>query len=389
MTNRRRPRFLPQVVALLTLGATCPLAAADDLLERAEQTWERTAAELREETNELRAEGRRFDATVTQPARRSIEQALDRLDRTVRRLRGADDEPSPEPQAVDLPVEAEQAGLAPSDATRTDLGGVIPWAGSTPESFEEVAGRAERLAAVPVRVFDALPNDPERAKRELRRGLDPTDVNSPLRALTRNDVLDLYQIVDWLAPYQRKGFTAVRPGVDADGRPIAIQYTDSPIVYINGALTTRGRAVEAGQALADRLGAVVLVWHNETNGILGDAAESLLNLADVPLGAGGELRTMIDRPQPITVIGHSQGAAQLHAVLTDRQRRGLSNAHVAAVMLGAPNGAETRLKVGKWTYITHGDDIVPNVLGRNRLGGNLADHSIDYYLPLVEPGMLW
>ncbi|QDT15394.1 hypothetical protein [Alienimonas californiensis] len=315
----------------LFVGAVAPeTVRADDGLEQAEATLAATVEQIRDR-------GRAVDDRFVQPARLEIEQAAERV-----------------------------------------------------ETHAECAlRRVERLADVPVRYFATLPIDPERARRELRAGLDPTDVHSPLRALTRNEVLDLYMLVDWATPLRERGFTAVRPGVDADGRPIPIRYTRSPIVLLNGAMTDEDRALQTGQALADRLGAVVLVWHNQTNGCVGDACETLLNMADLNVGIEKELRSKLDEPRPITVIAHSQGGAQLHAILTNRQRRGLSNAHVACVLLGAPNAAETNLAVGKWTFLTHGDDPIPNLLGRNGLGGRLSDHAVEYYLPLIEPEMLW
>ena len=257
------------------------------------------------------------------------------------------------------------------------------------EGLDELVDRAERLGDVPVRYFDALPDDPGRANRELARGLDPTDPASPLRALTRNPVLDPYLPVDWLTPGRERGFVAVSPGTDADGRPVPIRYDRSPIVYLNGALTSREKAAQTGRRLADHLGAVVQVWHNETNGCVGDAAETLLNMADLHVGVPGDLRAALGEPRPITVIAHSQGAAQLHAILTDRQRRGLSNTHVACVLLGAPRRAATGLEVGKWTFVANADDPVPNLLGGARLTGNLRDHAIESYVPRITPAMLW
>ncbi len=350
------------VAALWLGGIMAPAAPANDWLRRAEASLDRAADRLEADAKAVRND---------------LREDLDR-------------ELSPERRGK---LRAEVRADLRAFGERLEEGG------------GELADRAERLADVPVRYFDTRPDDPDGARARLARDLDPTNVHGPLRGATRNPLLDPLMVVDWATPFRRRGFVAVHPSPgpavhassdSADGPP-APRYARSPVIYINGALTDKPRAVRTGQALADRLGTTVFVWHNETNGSVGDGLEALLNMADLPVGVGDELRDAVAGPRPVTVIGHSQGAAQLHAILTARKRRGLSNRHVACVLLGAPNAAETKLEVGKWSFVTYGDDLVPNLLGRNRPLRDFAtlrdltvdDHPVDLYVPLVTPEMLW
>ncbi|MEM9703207.1 MAG: hypothetical protein AAF907_12260 [Planctomycetota bacterium] len=282
--------------------------ALDALLATAEPLADLPEA-VREETERLADAAEEAADELSEAAAES--RSLSRLKRLARRLR-------------------ERAKNRIEEEGRETIGTLresIPDPGLSPDSPEEFKERAERLADASRRLFKTLPTDPALAREELRRGFDPTDVNSPLRALTRNDVLDPYVLADW-ATDRNRGFVAARPGVDQDGQAIPIRYSKAPVIFLNGALTNRENALTTGRQLADQLAAEVLVCHNETNGAAGDFTESLLNMADLPVGVPAALEALIAAERPVTVIAHSQGGAQLHALLKRRQRRGQSNAHV-------------------------------------------------------------
>ena len=216
--------------------------------------------------------------------------------------------------------------------------------------------------------------------------LDVTNREGELRGLTRNRILDPAALIinplEALLPFGRISLIECRPK--------QVTYHGPRVYYINGVDTSRSKARDTGMLIAEKLGAVVYVYNNKSDGIVYDSLEAGLNIVDVPAGVSKQLIDIVSsHRQQINIISHSQGGEQIHSILKWRRHRGLSNDHVAWVLMGVPNTKYSRLGTGKRRFHHHGSDIVSGLLGRNSGDLSFADHAVENYIPLLDTADLW
>ncbi|HEY9841161.1 MAG TPA: hypothetical protein V6D23_11945, partial [Candidatus Obscuribacterales bacterium] len=141
------------------------------------------------------------------------------------------------------------------------------------------------------------------------------------------------------APHSASDSSKLSTGANASARA-CLDFLDQgqapKVFYLNGIRTPEASARKTSEQLESRLGQKVELLYNPTEGLIGDACETLANLSGLDTRVSGlaqeRFRHSLDQGEKIRIFAHSQGAAiaadALRKLAKAYQAEGLSPAEL-------------------------------------------------------------